>query len=736
MTLSQTPLSTVLSRLGDSVRETGSGRYMTECPGHPDRTRSLSLTTNRDGAVLLKCFAGCSAVDVVRAMGLELRDLFPVRVHGESPLRAVSVDEPSGLTLAEYAEAKQIPLDVLKGFGLENFQRNGAPCIRIPYPNNAGVRYRLALAGDDRFAWMKGSKPCLYGADRLATMHIDNYVVIVEGESDCHTGWAHDLPVLGVPGAASWQDDWAAAFEGVARIVAILEPDQGGATLRDHLTASPLKDRLHLLQLPGAKDLSDFYLLDPPSFAERWSQALAQARPAAEAIRQHADATGAVLWAACRDLAQAQNILSQFLNDLHHDGLAGEDRLAALLYLSITSRLLDRPVNVAVKGPSSAGKSETVRRVLQFFPASACYALSAMSERALLYGKESLKHRVLMFAEATGATDNDFASYLIRTLLSEGRLRYETVQKDAHGQLTTVLVEREGPTGLLVTTTAITLHAENETRMLSLQVDDSPEQTKAIMRALAQESRDGHAGIDLGRWHALQEWLAVAQHHVTVPFAPVLAEAIPPVATRLRRDFGMLITLIMTHAMLHQASRARDEAGRVVADVDDYRAVRELLVDQFAQQVEATCSEIVRETVDTIRRLTPGSNSCSVTAVARALHLDTSTASRRVKAALEQGLVQNLEAKDGRPYKLVLGNPLPEDRQVLPPVEALDVPTLADPLRAPAHGLPRAMTGDPATPCSIAAVAATSDEPAWVTASDLEPDETESLGGDDEETES
>jgi hypothetical protein len=60
----------------------------------------------------------------------------------------------------------------------------------------------------------------------------------------------------------------------------------------------------------------------------------------------------------------------------------------------------------------------------------------------------------------------DFASYLVRSLLSEGRVRYETVEKTKDG-LKPRLIEREGPTGLLVTTTAVKLHPENETRLLS-----------------------------------------------------------------------------------------------------------------------------------------------------------------------------------------------------------------------------------------------------------------------------
>ena len=35
------------------------------------------------------------------------------------------------------------------------------------------------------------------------------------------------------------------------------------------------------------------------------------------------------------------------------------------------------------------------------------------------------------------------------------------------------MIEREGPTGLIVTTTALRLHPENETRMLSLTVTDT-----------------------------------------------------------------------------------------------------------------------------------------------------------------------------------------------------------------------------------------------------------------------
>ena len=68
----------LLDRL-EASRATGSGRWVAKCPAHEDRSPSLSVRELDDGTVLVKCFAGCGATDVVAAVGLELRDLYPKR---------------------------------------------------------------------------------------------------------------------------------------------------------------------------------------------------------------------------------------------------------------------------------------------------------------------------------------------------------------------------------------------------------------------------------------------------------------------------------------------------------------------------------------------------------------------------------------------------------------------------------------------------------------------------------
>ncbi|HET7269388.1 MAG TPA: hypothetical protein VF271_03005 [Rhodanobacteraceae bacterium] len=78
------PLQILLPRL-DHVRKYGDG-YRCECPiGHKSHG-TLSVTETGDGTLLVRCWAGCETVDVLHAVGLELKDLFPAPVKDQSPL--------------------------------------------------------------------------------------------------------------------------------------------------------------------------------------------------------------------------------------------------------------------------------------------------------------------------------------------------------------------------------------------------------------------------------------------------------------------------------------------------------------------------------------------------------------------------------------------------------------------------------------------------------------------------
>ena len=85
------PINNILDRL-DLVKESSNGRWRAKCPSHSSDTstkRTLSVGAADTGAVLLNCFAGCSAEQIVSAVGLELKDLFPrddyIKNHNHRP---------------------------------------------------------------------------------------------------------------------------------------------------------------------------------------------------------------------------------------------------------------------------------------------------------------------------------------------------------------------------------------------------------------------------------------------------------------------------------------------------------------------------------------------------------------------------------------------------------------------------------------------------------------------------
>ena len=82
----------LLDRL-ERVRRTGPSRWLAGCPAHQDRSPSLSIHELDDGRVLIHCFAGCGAIEVLDSLGLDWSALFPEKLsnvassHSKIPAR-------------------------------------------------------------------------------------------------------------------------------------------------------------------------------------------------------------------------------------------------------------------------------------------------------------------------------------------------------------------------------------------------------------------------------------------------------------------------------------------------------------------------------------------------------------------------------------------------------------------------------------------------------------------------
>jgi hypothetical protein len=390
--------------------------------------------------------------------------------------------------------------------------------------------------------------------------------------------------------------------------------------------------------------------------------ATSQQSPGAKAYKKE-------LLRGCAQLVSNPNILVEFDAEAKRIGLVGEERIAQLLLLCVITRVFSRPVSAVVKGSSSGGKNTVVMKVLKFFPRSAYYELTGMSDKALAYFSQPLKHRFLFISEAAGLQEGE-GQVLLRNLLSEGYLKKEvTVGKK------TKLIEVEGPTGVILTTTGIKLYHDDETRLFSVEVADTPAQNRLVVMAIAAAEAAGNGDVvrlPKKKWRALLEWIALSPATVVIPYAVSVARLMPVGVTRVRRDIKATFGLIKAHALLHQKSRQKDHAGAIVATLDDYEAVRAIVNDIMAQSSDVAVSPGVKAIVRAVSELAAAGKKATTPRLVKKMDLNRINVWRHASAAIEGGyLVAVLSKAKKRTGQYKVGDALPAEADALPSVEAV-----------------------------------------------------------------
>jgi len=196
-------LELILSKL-DRVKKCAKG-YIAGCPAHEDKMPSLSVSTGKDGRVLLHCHAGCQTSDILSALGLEPKDLF---LDNENKPK----NEP--LTTYDYRDA------------------NGKLLYQVcRFPNKRFVQRR----SDGRGGWLynlNGVQRVPYSLPAvIEAINAGEIIYIVEGEKD-----ADRLAALGLTtttnsgGAGKWTDNLSAHFKD-ANVVILPDNDKPG---KDH----------------------------------------------------------------------------------------------------------------------------------------------------------------------------------------------------------------------------------------------------------------------------------------------------------------------------------------------------------------------------------------------------------------------------------------------------------------------------------------------------------------------
>jgi len=298
---------------------------------------------------------------------------------------------------------------------------------------------------------------------------------------------------------------------------------------------------------------------------------------------------------AANEMLKSKNIFEQISADIATVGIAGEEQLRLMLYVIMTSRLLDKPLSAIVQGASASGKSYIIETVAKLMPPEAVVQAHDFSDQALYYlPNGSLIHKVVISGERVNehrskdgyAEDNTKA---FREMVASGILRKAVTVTGKGKKPQTEMIEQPGPISYLESSTAANIHDEDSTRLLPLVTDESANQTRRIIEAQRREAKgqiisETKQQKIIRRHHTLQRLLKPLT--VRIPYIDSISLPETNIATR--RTYQQFRFAINSVAFLRQYQkqiRHDETTGQeyIEADEIDYEIVYGLMKTVLAR---------------------------------------------------------------------------------------------------------------------------------------------------------
>lgn len=225
----------ILNKLS-KVKPLQRGEFQACCPAHKDVKPSLSIKEEGD-KILLNCHAGCKPEDIVKAIGLEMADLF-IKLD-ELPIPKIT---PKIVATYDYEDENHKKIYQVVRYEPKEFRQ----------------RHRN---GNDEWVWnMEGVRRVLYRLPEIMTC-FDEPIYHVEGEKDADNlmGWGK-VATTSPGGANAWKPEYANAYAG-KKVVVIPDKDTAGYSYAKDVIRStmPLAREVKVIILPDSyKDISDW----------------------------------------------------------------------------------------------------------------------------------------------------------------------------------------------------------------------------------------------------------------------------------------------------------------------------------------------------------------------------------------------------------------------------------------------------------------------------------------------
>ena len=355
-----------------------------------------------------------------------------------------------------------------------------------------------------------------------------------------------------------------------------------------------------------------------------------------------------------RKLLRSPQFFRLLLLALAKDGLVGEEQNALVVFIVMVSRLLRFPLNLLVKGRSSAGKNFLVKKLLRLMPRHAYWEVTSLSEKAWNYVGSRLRHTVVYLQEHNEAAGN---VHPLRLLISEGKVIRRVTRRSGR-KLVTEKHVAHGPVASISTTTKPRLQIDDETRNVSTGINETPEQTRKIVKSYARQS-EGLSQRELMTWRIVQRLLEDRMGaEITFPnWFDKVADRLFVGDLRVRRYYPAFMEACRAVCLIR--SFQSQDSDRLTVDFADF-AITSLIFDQVfvgSLRLRRGINESTRDLVDSLSAGKKRPVSAEDVAHTRGISKD--RAYRMLRNAEAAGVIERANEPEKGNRKLFLAVPPP-----------------------------------------------------------------------------
>lgn len=256
--------------------------------------------------------------------------------------------------------------------------------------------------------------------------------------------------------------------------------------------------------------------------------------------------------------------------------IAGEFKARKVIFLISCATLVKNfpsySMNLLVNSESNAGKSYITKKILDIW-----------GEKRLVYKTKITPQVFTYWHNSKFEPDWDWNGKLLYLEdIDENVINHPTFKvMCSEGSESTVVIKQmaieiqiKGKPIMFVTTADTSPNNEILNRFLIINLDESKEQTKKILRKRAQIMQTGKS--EEYNQDILKALEKLEEVKIRIPHAEFLVDFFPDDNLRMRREFDRFLGLICASCALHQFQRERDQEGYLIPCLQDVLLAREV----------------------------------------------------------------------------------------------------------------------------------------------------------------